>query len=150
MAAGTTISGQDGVIKLGGASEVPMLTDWAFDAKSDIKTLDTRVMKSNADGGSAAAGGFDKKTLGSRGASFNFTHQWQENDAAGAMALIRTTAVGSMLTFELYPNNTTSGKRKLAGSAYISAVGDSATVDGVVTQKVSCEVDGAWTDTALA
>lgn len=150
MSNGTTISGQDGIIKLGGTAELPMLTDWSFTAKSDLKTLDTRVMRSNGDGGSTNNGGYDKIVPGAKGATFDATIQWQESDAAGAMSQVRTTSVGSLVTFALYPNNSTSGKRVISGSAYISEVSPTATVDGVITQKVSFTVDGQWSDTVVA
>lgn len=150
MAAGTTIKGEDGVIKIGGTNEIPMLTGWEFSASADIATLDTRVMKSNSDGGSGAAGGYAKKSLGTKSATLSATFQWQENDAAGAMTDLRTTDVGNSVTFDLYPNNTTTGKRKISGTAYIAGVSIPSEVAGVITQTVTFEVDGAWTDTAVA
>lgn len=150
MAAGTTIKGEDGVIKIGGASEIPMLTEWEFNAQAEINSLPTRVMKSNSDGGSSAAGGHAKQSLGNKSANFSATFQWQENDAAGCMAELRTTDIGKIVTFELFPNNTTSGKRKLAGNAYIASVGIASNVEGVITQTNQFTVDGEWTDGAVA
>jgi hypothetical protein len=150
MAAGTTIKGEDGIIKIGGTNEIPMLTSWEFTASAEIAALDTRVMKSNNDGGSGAAGGFAKKSLGTKSASFTATFQWQENDAAGAMADLRVTDVGASVTFDLYPNLATSGKRKISGTAYIANIGVASEVAGVITQTVTFEVDGEWTETAVA
>lgn len=150
MSAGATIQGEDGIIKVGGVSEIPMLTDWEFTATASLNTLQTRVMKSNNDGGSGAAGGFDKVSSGNKGATFSATSQWQENDAAGCAAELRTTDVGKLVTFELYPNNTGSGKRKLAGNARIASVGIASNVDGVITQTTQFSVDGEWTDLPIA
>lgn len=150
MAAGSTIKGEDGIIKIGGTLEIPMLTGWEFSAQADISALDTRVMKSNNDGGSGAAGGFAAQSLGTKSATFTATHQWQEDDDAGAQALLRTDDVGKTTTFDLYPRLTTSGKRKISGTAYISAVGVASEVAGVITQTNTFVVDGAWTDTEIA
>lgn len=150
MAAGTTIKGEDGVIKIGGTLEIGMLTGWEFSAQADISALDTRVMKSNADGGSGASGGFAKQSLGTKSASFTATSQWQEADDVGASALLRTDDVGKTATFDLFPNNTTSGKRKISGTAYIASVGVASEVAGVITQTSTFIVDGTWTDTAVA
>jgi hypothetical protein len=150
MAAGTTIKGEDGIIKLGGTLEIPMLTGWEFSAQADITALDTRVMKSNSDGGSGAAGGFAKQSLGTKSASFTATFQWQTADDAGAMALLRTDDVGKTTSFDLFPNLATTGKRKISGTAYISSVGVASEVAGVITQTSTFVVDGEWTDTAVA
>lgn len=150
MSAGATIKGEDGIIKIGGTLEIPMLTGWEFSASAEINALDTRVMKSNNDGGSGAAGGFAKQSLGNKSATFTATHQWQVDDDAGAQALLRTADVGNLVSFDLYPNLTTSGKRKISGNAYISAVGVASEVAGVITQTNSFTVDGEWTDTEIA
>lgn len=150
MAAGTTIKGEDGILKIGGTEEIPMLTGWEFSATADITALDTRVMKSNNDGGSGAAGGFAKQSLGSKSASFTATHQWQESDTAGAQALIRTDDVGKAVSFALYPNTSGTGKRVLSGTALISSVGVASEVAGVITQTTAYVVDGVWTDIPVA
>lgn len=150
MAAGETIKGEDGVIKIGGSTEIAMLQSWEFSSQADVQTLDTRVMKSNADGGSAAAGGYAKKTAGNKSATFTATHQWQKNDAAGAAALLRTNDVGTTVTFELFPHLITSGNRKVSGNAIIASVGVASEVNGVVTQTTAYEVDGEWADAEIA
>jgi hypothetical protein len=150
MAAGSTIKGEDGIIKIGGANEIPMLTDWEFNSTADINALPTKVMKSNNDGGSGAAGGFAKQTAGTKSANFSATFQWQENDAAGCMSELRTNDVGKSVTFELYPNGNSAGKRKLSGNALIASVGVAANVDGVITQTAQFTVDGEWDDAAVA
>lgn len=150
MSAGSTISGQDGIIKLNGTSEIPMLTGWSFSATAAINTMSTKVMKSNNDGGSTAAGGFVKKTVGDKSATFDATFQWQKDDTAGAAGILRTDDVGTLVTFSLYPNLSTSGSRVISGSALVATVSPSAEVEGVVTQSVSFEVDGAWSDGVVA
>jgi hypothetical protein len=150
MAAGTTIKGEDGIIKIGGTLEIPMLTGWEFSAAAEITALDTRVMKSNNDGGSGAAGGFAKQSLGTKSASFTATHQWQVAEDAGAQGLLRTDDVGASVTFDLYPRLATSTNRKISGTAYISAVGVASEVAGVITQTNTFVVDGQWTDTEIA
>lgn len=150
MAAGTTIKGEDGIIKIGGTEEIGMLTGWEFSAQADISALDTRVMKSNNDGGSGAAGGFAKQSLGTKSASFTATHQWQESDTVGAAALLRTDDVGKTVTFDLFPNTTATGKRKISGTALIASVGVASEVAGVITQTSTFTVDGTWTDSAVS
>lgn len=150
MPAGATIKGEDGIIKLGGTLEIPMLTGWEFSAQADISALDTRVMKSNSDGGSGATGGYAVQSVGSKSASFTATHQWQEDGTAGAQDLLRTDDVGKSVSFDLYPRLTTTGKRKISGTAIIASVGVAAEVAGVITQTNTFTVDGIWTDTAIA
>lgn len=150
MAAGTTIKGEDGIIKIGGTLEIPMLTSWEFNAQADITALDTRVMKSNNDGGSGAAGGFAKQSLGTKSASFTATFQWQKDDTAGAQALLRTSDVGASVSFDLYPHLATSTNRKISGTAYLASVGVASEVAGVITQTSAFTVDGEWTDTEIA
>jgi hypothetical protein len=150
MPAGATIKGEDGIIKIGGTLEIPMLTGWEFSAQADISALDTRVMKSNNDGGSGAAGGFAAQSLGTKSANFTATHQWQEDGDVGAQELLRTDDVGKSVTFDLYPRLTTSGKRKISGTALIASVGVASEVAGVITQTNSFTVDGVWTDTEIS
>lgn len=150
MAAGTTIKGEDGIIKIGGTLEIPMLTSWEFSAQADISAIDTRVMKSNNDGGSGAAGGFAAQSVGTKSATFTATHQWQEDGDAGAQELLRTDDVGKSASFDLYPRLTTSGKRKISGTALIVSVGIASEVAGVITQTNSFTCDGTWTDTEIA
>lgn len=150
MPAGATIKGEDGIIKIGGTLEIPMLTGWEFSAQADISALDTRVMKSNSDGGSGATGGYAVQSVGSKSASFTATHQWQEDGTAGAQDLLRTDDVGKSVSFDLYPRLTTTGKRKISGTAIIASVGVAAEVAGVITQTNTFTVDGIWTDTAIA
>lgn len=150
MPAGATIKGEDGIIKLGGTLEIPMLTGWEFSAQADISALDTRVMKSNSDGGSGATGGYAVQSVGSKSASFTATHQWQEDGTAGAQDLLRTDDVGKSVSFDLYPRLATTGKRKISGTALIASVGIASEVAGVITQTNTFTVDGIWTDTAIA
>jgi hypothetical protein len=150
MSAGATISGQDGIIKINGATEIGMLTGWTYATKADIKALDTRVMLSNGDGGSSATGGWDKQVVGAKSATLEITQQWQETDITAATAALRTDQVGALVTFSLFPNKNVSGKRVIAGNARISSISVPSTVDGVVTQTTSLVVDGQPTDTPVA
>ena len=150
MSQGTTISGVDGIIRLGATEEIPCLKSWNFNSTSAIETQDTKCMKSNNDGGSTANGGFAKKTPGNKSATFDATFQWQEDEDAGAMGQLRTTAVGTIVTFSLFPHLATAGKRVISGTAIIASISIPSEVSGVITQTVNFEVDGEWDDDVVS
>ena len=54
------------------------------------------------------------------------------------------------MSFDLYPRLTTTGKRKISGTALIASVGIASEVAGVITQTNTFTVDGTWTDTSIA
>lgn len=141
---GATILGEDGIISVGG-NEIPCLTSWSLTTNAELNAVPTRCMKSNGDGGSASAGGWVNQSLGNKSGTLEATFQWQEDDIAAA-ADLRVDDVGNSVAVLLYPNDSTSGQREISFTGRIESIGIPSTVDGVITQTITIQSDGAITD----
>ena len=71
---------------------------------------------------------------------------WDETDTNGQIAL----AVGSEITFNVYPEGSTSGDAYLTGSAIVTGKTINSSADGMVEASVSLQGNGALTTGTVA
>jgi len=142
MPAGERIRGIDGVIEIlneasASQGEIPCLSSWELSIAAATQTVPTLCMLSNSDGGSAAAGGWDRNYLESKSWSLTAEFAWQEDDTAGAAAALDPIDVGSRVQTLLYPNTKDVGKVEYRGFAIITDIGVPSEASGEVRQTIS-------------
>lgn len=71
---------------------------------------------------------------------------WDETDTNGQAAL----AVGSSITFAVYPEGDTSGDTYLSGTAIVTSKSVTASYDGLVESSISVQGTGALTTDTVA
>jgi hypothetical protein len=71
---------------------------------------------------------------------------WDETDTSGQGAM----TVGTEVTLNLYPEGDTSGDTYLTGQAIITEREITSDLDGLVEASLSCEGNGALTETTVA
>ena len=71
---------------------------------------------------------------------------WDETDTNGQIAL----AVGSEITFNVYPEGSTSGDAYLTGSAIVTGKTINSSADGMVEASISLQGNGALTTGTVA
>lgn len=137
--------GTDGVLEItsgGTPEEVPCLRSWTLNSSSNLNTENTRCMKSNNDGGSASAIGWDTNTLQGKGWTVEMEFFWQKGDEA-ASTYLDPTKSGETVGVKLYPNDNVTGEKEYAGSGIITSVSVPSQVGSNITQTVSITGDGA-------
>jgi hypothetical protein len=143
--AGTITKGTDGVIEITGGgvpAEIPCLRSWTLNTSASFNEENTRCMKSNADGGSGVAVGWNSNILQGKGWTVEAEFFWQKDDEAAAPD-IEATAVGDTVTVKLYPNDNVTGEKEFSGSAHIQSVSVPSAVGSNITQTVTLVGDGA-------
>lgn len=155
MPAGSQISGEDGIINLkevGGADigEVPCLESWTLDASASLSERGTKCMKSNGDGGSGSAGGWQTNSVESKTWSGTLEFYYQEDALIPASERLDPTNIGDELEVELFPNDNVVGKVVYSGNARIENVSTSAEANGDVKVSVNIKGNGALTKALVA
>ena len=131
---GNIYTGNAGVVKLGGTA-VAEVTGYSLE--SATASIDSTSMGDTA---RSFLKGLESFT-GSLDVIYDDAHQ---ND-------IPSLAGGSdAVTFELFPAGTTSGNRKISGSAIVTGYSMTGALDGMITASISLQGTGdiTWTGTA--
>ncbi len=135
--------GTDGVLEItsgGTAAEVPCLRSWTLNSTTSINSENTRCMKSNSDGGSTSAVGWDSNTLQGKSWSVDMEFFWQKTDE-GASAYVDVTNAGDTVAIKLYPNDNVTGEKEYYGNGLISTVSVPSQVGSNITQTVTITGD---------
>lgn len=155
MPAGEIIRGIDGIMKILDTSdveigEIPCLLNWEISASATTRTINTKCMLSNSDGGSAASGGWDATETDSKGYTMSSNHRWQEDQTIPTQAAVDVDDVGTKIKFEVYPNTAATGKVIYSGTAIITSVSVPSEVNGEISQTVNFTGDGALVKALVA
>jgi predicted secreted protein len=125
--------GSDGTVKVG-ANAVAEIKSYSITETAD--TIEDTVM------GDAAR--TYKPSLTSFSGSLDVL--WDETDTTGQGAL----TVGSEVTLNVYPEGSTTGDTYFTGSAIVTSVAVSGSVDGLVTASISVQGNGALSTTTVS
>ena len=123
-----TFLGNDGVVKIG-ANTVAEVT--AFDVSQSANTADDTVLGDT----------WQSHLVGTTSWSGSISCYWDDTDATGQGAM----TVGASVSLELYPEGTTVGDYKLSGTATITEISTSNSLDSTVTASFSFTGNGALT-----
>lgn len=121
-----TFLGNDGVVKIG-ANTVAEVT--AFDISQSANTADDTVLGDT----------WQSHLVGTTSWSGSISCYWDDTDATGQGAM----TVGASVSLELYPEGTTVGDYKLSGTATITEISTSNSLDSTVTASFSFTGNGA-------
>ena len=153
MAAGTKITGKDGIIELtydGNTEEIPCLISWTLDESDSYATDNDPCMLSNGDGGSDAAAASPSRELESTDWTISTEHYFQTADDAGATEILETLPKGATVAVKLYPNKKTTGSLIYSGDAKISSNSRNATSTEKIKQSLTFEATGTLSRTRVA
>lgn len=129
--------GKEGKVKIG-SDAIAEVKDWSIETSGDVvDNSSINSLQSNSDWRTF------KATTKSWNGSLNCW--WDESDTNGQQSL----DVGSEVTLNLYPEGDTSGDIYFTGTAIITGLNRSASLDGLVEANFTFQGSGALTESTV-
>lgn len=124
--------GSEGTVKIGTADLIAELKSWSLSQSAN--TIDDSTI------GDAWA----TKKAGQKSWSGSVETFWDETDAAQT-----ALTIGAEVTLNMYPEGATSGDTYWTGSAIVTSIENSGSIDGIVEASFSFEGNGALTESTV-
>ncbi|MBR2819840.1 MAG: hypothetical protein IKE60_34540 [Reyranella sp.] len=129
------VHGKNGKLTVGATGVVAGVTKW----RQAVKTDTTEV-------GAMGEGDDKSYEAGRRETTYDIEFNYVSDDADGQRALVD----GAKVTFKLYPESDSSGKRYVTGSAIVEATNLDGPLDGKITGSATLRQTGAATWNTVA
>lgn len=135
-----THAGIEGTVKLG-SNAIAEVRSWSIEEQGDTSDSTTFDNAANANGGKWRT---HKHTLS--GWSGNVECFWDETDTNGQNAL----TIGASVTLNVYAEGDSTGDIYYSGTATVTSISRSASVDGLVEASFSFQGNGALTQSTVS